>query len=473
MAQPLKSTFLATAPAIALLASLTSAQTADPKMWVRTAVDRMGGEALLRSIHTIRFEGTGYHNLLEQSERPQGPWIPSIEQISEAWDLAGRRWTVKNDAHVGEFHFVQQQTVADGVVGTVSGERWSPGSPALLQAMDERFAWAPFVALLGALDATDLRAEPDRLFQDVPHHVVAWTSKGGPTRALLNSQTGYITAIEAVRAYPQDLYWQVWGDVTTRVLFSYWSIEPKGWRVPWQWDVERNGQPESVLTLNKIELNPELAADTFAIGSDARAAFATRAAQTLDNPAFGSAARPARELAPGVVEIPSSWDVTLVRQDDGVVVIEAPISAGYSKKVIEESERRFPGLRVKAVISTSDSWPHFGGVREYVARGIPVYILDLNEPILKRAVLSPHRLHPDALGAQPKPARFERVTQKTVLGAGANRLELYPVRGETGERMMAVYMPQHRILYGSDLVQWGRGGPPEDASELVDLAARE
>jgi hypothetical protein len=59
------------------------------------------------------------------------------------------------------------------------------------------------------------------------------------------------------------------------------------------------------------------------------------------------------------------------------------------------------------------------------------------------------------------------------LGTGKNRLELYPVRGETGERMMAIYMPEHLILYGSDLVQWSRGGPPEYVSELLDLATRE
>jgi hypothetical protein len=37
-----------------------------------------------------------------------------------------------------------------------------------------------------------------------------------------------------------------------------------------------------------------------------------------------------------------------------------------------------PGKRVKAVITTSTAYPHFGGLREYVARGIPVYAADVN-----------------------------------------------------------------------------------------------
>ena len=445
----------------------------DPRALVRTAIDRMGGEPLLRGIRSVRFTSAGYRNMLEQSERPEGPWIPSIELTTEDWDLAGGRWNAVTDTRAGEFTFTQRQVVADAAAGRAFDGRWAPGQPALIVSIEQRFAWSPFRALLAALDAPDLRADADRPLQGVPHHVVTWTAADGPIRLLLNAHTGYPTAVETVRAYPDDLYWQVWGDITTRVMFSYWSIESGGLRVPRQWDVERNGLPESVLTMQSFELNPTPSADAFSIPAETRAAYATSAAQTLDRPAFGSKSRPPRELAPGVVEIPSSWDVTLVRQNDGIVVIEAPISAAYSARVIEEAAKRFPGIPVKAVISTSDSWPHFGGVREYVARGIPVYILDLNRTVLSRAVAAPHTIHPDALASKPRRADFRIVSAKVVVGTGANRLELFPVRGETGERMMAVYLPQHRILYGSDLVQWGRGGPPEYVSELVDLAARE
>jgi hypothetical protein len=69
------------------------------------------------------------------------------------------------------------------------------------------------------------------------------------------------------------------------------------------------------------------------------------------------------------------------------------------------------------------------------------------------------------------------VTHKTVIGTGATRLELYPVRTETGERMLMVYLPDRQLLYGSDLVQ----GPlpdglffmPQYLSELMDAVRRE
>lgn len=74
--------------------------------------------------------------------------------------------------------------------------------------------------------------------------------------------------------------------------------------------------------------------------------------------------------------------MTLVQQDDGIVIVEAPISSGYSAKVIAEVHRRFPGKAIKAVITTSDSWPRLAGIREYVAQRIPIHAL--SEPAYSR-----------------------------------------------------------------------------------------
>jgi hypothetical protein len=55
-------------------------------------------------------------------------------------------------------------------------------------------------------------------------------------------------------------------------------------------------------------------------------------------------------------------------------------------------------------------------------------------------------------------------------------MELYPVRGENGERMMAAYFPAQRLLYTSDEIQRERGGGffmPELLLEVRDLIQRE
>ena len=63
---------------------------------------------------------------------------------------------------------------------------------------------------------------------------------------------------------------------------------------------------------------------------------------------------------------------------------------------------------------------------------------------------APHALRPDTLEASPRPARWTVVSDKTEIGAGANRVVLYPLRGAATERQYMVYFPQLRLLYASD-----------------------
>jgi len=128
------------------------------------------------------------------------------------------------------------------------------------------------------------------------------------------------------------------------------------------------------------------------------------------------------------------------------------------------------------VISTSDSWPHIAGVREYVAQGVPIYALDLNRPILERLIAAPRHAHPDALARSPRAAKFHLVSGRTALGVGPNRLEVIPIRGETSERQMMVYFPGLKLLYGSDPFQRQPDGSyfyGQTVSELTDAVARE
>ena len=455
--------------ALALTAAASSSSERSAHRVVETAVARMGGADALRQVSAMRLEWVGYRNLLEQSERPDGPWIPSIEKVVEVWDVPGRRWSQTAQATVAEMDFTLRNVVADGVAANQFGERWLPAGPGDVDAALEWMSLSPQEVLRSALDASDLRSERGREFQGVPHDVVAWGTGENARRLLVNRETGFATAVETLRAYPDDQYWQIWGDVPTRVSWSYWDLFPGGLFYPRQWDVERGGRPWRSLTITRLQpLAANALGDEFRIPQEARGALRGGPSQKLGDPK-----RSAVELSPGVVYVPGSWGVVLVRQDDGVVILEAPISAAFSAQVLDEAKRRFPGVPVKAAVTTSDSWPHFGGIREYAARGIPIYLLDHNVPQIRRALDSPHRFHPDALAKNPKAAILEPVASRTVLGKGPNRIELYPVRGETGERMMLAFLPETGLLWASDLFQAGRDGPPEYVWEILEAARRE
>jgi hypothetical protein len=183
-------------------------------------------------------------------------------------------------------------------------------------------------------------------------------------------------------------------------------------------------------------------------------------------------------LAPGVDLFPGSWNSTIVKEPDGIVILEAPISGLYTQGVIDAAQKLYPGLPVTAVLSTSDSWPHTGGVRQAVADRLPVFILDLNEPLLDRMMRAPHTLNPDALQNAPKTATplWKIVAAHEEVGSGANRMELYPLRGASTERQYMVYFPEHRLLYASDTLALNPDGSlydPELMNEVAQAVKRE
>ncbi|MBU8898404.1 MBL fold metallo-hydrolase [Corallococcus sp. M34] len=461
-----------------LLARPASAEDSVARAHVQAALEAMGGEARLRNLGSLRLQGVGHWNLLEQSERPTPPFLVAYEQFDEVRDLRRSRLRQRCEARGAPLPTWTplSQVYVDGVAALERDGQLRPAGTAQAQDLRERLDTAPERVLLVALDATDLRAEPDAVMQDVPHHVVAFRQAGARVRLFLNAHTALPTAVERVEAHPEDLFWNIWGDVRTVLTLQSWSLEPGGLRYPRAWDWERNGVAYHSQTVTAVTLEAPLDEKDFALPEAVTKGFAERASRTLEGMAPGLPGSAPIEVAPGVVQLPGRWNVALVQQEDGIVVLEAPLTSGYSTKVLEEVARRFPGQKVKAVVATSDAWPHIGGLREYAARGTPVQVLDLNRPLVERLMKAPRLAVPDALARAPRAAKLQSLSRRTALGTGKNRMELIPVRTETGERMLFAWLPEHHLLYTSDLVQPAQAGGlamPQQLSETQDVAARE
>jgi hypothetical protein len=434
----------------------------------------MGGEQKVRALGSLHLQATVVRNMLEQSERPEGPYILENDQAEEWRDLAHANWKRTVKAHVSmQPEFVMTSVVSDGAVSLSFDGHAGPGSSEQLQDSAEALALSPERVLITALASPDLRRQPDLILQSVAHHEVEFTWQGSPIRIFLNADTHLPTAVEWVTAYPFGIFWSIWGDVTTRVYYSFWWLQ-NGFHYPLQKDIFRNGLLDQTESITQLDFNQSHSAIEFAIAPEIRAAFAARAGKTVDDRAPNASG--VSEMVPGVWFFPGSWNTTLIRQDDGIVVLEAPISSGYSAKVLEFAQSKFPGIAIKAVITTSDSWPHIGGVREYVARGIPVYVLDRTVPLIERFLHAPRTKYPDSLAKADRPADLRPVAAKTTIGSGPNRLELYPIHGETSERQMMVYFPEHKLLYGSDPFQQLEDGKlfyPQTVYELQSAVERE
>lgn len=402
--------------------------------------------------------------MVEQSERPSGPYLLDDIRLHELVDFQNSAARIQrtDDAAAGSEWWLTQPAQAQRVeivrndVATVAIGGGSPtyAGGTDIAALRDREALGP-ERLLSTAAADHPHALPDTMLNGVPHHVVEFSWDGVACTLFINATTDLPSKVTWTEAYPYQLFLNAWGDVTSTLTFSAWSLEPNGLHFPREWTYERLGLPDAQLFFTQVAFNVAAAPAGFSIPQDIYDAHhgQLRALSQRPFPTGESVTK----LAHGVELAASSWNVAFVDQPDGVVVVEAPIDPNYAKQAFAYARKRFH-KPVKALVTTSDAWPHIAGVRQAVVENIPIYALDLNIAILKRIVAAPHRLHPDDLARADRAPVFHSVSAATTVGTGANRLVVIPYRTATAEREMYVWLPGRSLLYSSDLFAPHNGG---------------
>ncbi|MGB6306394.1 MAG: MBL fold metallo-hydrolase [Steroidobacteraceae bacterium] len=441
---------------------------------VTSALEAMGGRDRLQQVTSIRLQTVGHTLLMEQSYR-QAPFITSYERDHITLDLANQRLLTQAKLTWPESdpnQYDSDTTLVAGPDGGVYRTKFgdSPCSLADLDAARQALALGPARVLLTAAAASDLHFERPETLRSTSHAVIAFTWRQIPVRVLLNPFNHLPDAVETTRVFHD--FWYFWGDVRQRIYFDNWKLVD-GISYPTNWVEERNDAVWSSTQVLEAEFNVAVEAKDFEMNPGA-------VKQSAASPGWNRpfSVKQATPLAPGVDLYAGSWNSTVVKEPDGIVILEAPISGTYTQGVMKEARRRHPGMPISAVLSTSDSWPHTGGVRQAVALDLPVYILDLNRPLLDRMMSAPHTQEPDALqkAAHGKTPHWKIVSSKQEVGGGANRMELYPLRGASTERQYMVYFPEHHLLYASDTLAINDDGSlydPELMHEVAQAVKRE
>jgi hypothetical protein len=447
----------------------------NPRALVDSAVAALQRSATLRDIRAFRLTGMQHDYVLGNAERADGPWFAVYSQFTELRDGASSafRRTSTGLTTAGKSPEVVTILIDSVVANRVNGRETGSSRSAYEDAID-RVDAAPTRALLLAAASPSLTHHGTVTRYGLTYDVISFPWRNGRMRLELSRETHLPDAVDIVRPYPDNFRWAAFGDVTMRTEYGRWSIQPSGEWWPMHERVLLNGVLLHDVTLTTVVLDTAREpAESLTVSDSARAQYAANSALTFSRFRFGARGKPT-EIEPGIVRVPDQWAMTLVKQPDGVVIFEAHISAQYLREVIDEAHRRWPGSPVKAIIMTSDPWAHVGGVREAIALGIPIYVQALSVPFLTKLAKMPHTLEPDLLARQPKAPKFMPVSAKTVIGSGENRIELYPVGGPYGERMLMAYFPEHKLLYGADLVFpnraiTGQPGPGYFETSLVDL----
>ena len=443
------------------------------KQCVDLALEAMGGRERLQQVKNVRLHTIGHALLVEQSYR-QEPFITSYRRGQTTLDLTNQRMLTETKLTWPESDPGRSDSDITLIVGPGGGVHHAEGgdSPCSLSeiaAARESLALGPARLLLTASDAPDLHFEAPETVRSTPHAVVAFTWQKIPVRVLLNPFNHLPDAVETTQEF-QD-FWYFWGDVQQRIYFDNWELL-HGVNYPTNQIVERSGVIWSSSQALNVEFNVPIDDKTLAM--DADVAKRSTASPGWNRPFRGDKST---TLAPGVDLFIGAWNSTIVKQPDGIIILEAPISGLYTEGVIDAAKKRYPGMGVKAVLSTSDSWPHTGGLRVAVAEGLPIYILDLNQSLLDKIVKAPHTLDPDALENSKNSTHphWRIVSEKEEVGDGANRMELYPLRGASTERQYMVYFPEFHLLYASDTLALHDDGTlfdPELMYEVVQAVKR-
>ncbi len=437
-----------------------------PQQCISAALDAMGGRDRLQRVTNVRLQTAGHTLLMEQSYR-QAPFITSYERDRITLDLANQRLLAEEKLTWPESDPNQSDsdtTLVAGSEGGVYRTKFGDSACSLadLDASRQALALGPARILLTAAAASDLHFERPQMLRSTSHAVLAFTWRHVPVRVLLNPFNHLPDAVDTTQVFHD--FWYFWGDVRQRTYFDNWKLV-EGITFPTNWVEERNGTVWSSTQALSVEFNVQTDEKLFDMNAGA-------VKQSAASPGWSRpfSVKQATALAPGIDLYAGSWNATIVKEADGIVILEAPISGVYTQGVMKEAHKRHPGLPISAVLSTSDSWPHTGGVRQAVALGLPVYILDLNRPLLDRMMSAPHTLEPDALQKSAKPPHWTIVAKKLEVGSGPNRMELYPLRGASTERQYMVYFPERHLLYASDTLALNDDGSLYDPELMYEVA---
>ena len=439
---------------LSILSLSLGAPAPTPRALVDSAIVALQRSTSLASFHSLKLVGIQHEWVLGNAERAEGPWRVTYSHFTELHDLDGPslRRTERAVLPTGAMSAERVSILTDSVMATMASGRQAGGSHAFFEDVIDRIDGSPIRALRLASASPSLKIEPSVAHYGLTFDVVSFPWRNGRMRIELSRESHLPEAVEIVRPYVDNFRWAPFGDVTMRMEYVDWAVTPAGYRWPMQTKVSLNGEPLRDVTLMSATLTAEpIARDSFAIADSSRVQYAAASKMNFSQFRLGMRGQ-SSELAPGILRVPDQWTQTLVKQSDGVVVFEAHISAQYLHDVIGEANKRWPGAPIKALVMTSDPWAHLGGVREAMAMGIPIYVNARSVPFLTSLAKMPHTIAPDSLAKSKRAPKFMPVTAKTVIGAGENRNELFPVGGPYAERMLMAYFPDRKILYGADLV---------------------
>jgi glyoxylase-like metal-dependent hydrolase (beta-lactamase superfamily II) len=285
------------------------------------------------------------------------------------------------------------------------------------------------------------------------YDVVAFANPQGRQIAVrIDSHTGLITGWETLAEDP------IFGDVATVVQWSdYESIS--GLMFPRVARTTQNGLLLSTFRLGSLELDPAVPDSLFR------------------HPAgYSVTPRPAppavTKFADGVFfaeRLGGGYRTMFVDTDEGVLVVDAPLSPAVTAGVIRMIQETLPGRPIRYVMLTHHHADHVGGLSSYVALGATVLAGPGTEEYLRTMLRAPRTLNrADAVQVELPAALIETVTDALAIGTADGVIQiLNPGPTSHAAGMLLAYLPHHRLLFQGDFLRINQPGGPAPGTGIA------
>jgi glyoxylase-like metal-dependent hydrolase (beta-lactamase superfamily II) len=461
----MKKLFVLAIAATMLLSMRAAAQNAgaDAKTVIDAAVTAMGTAKL----QSIQYNGSGSFYATGQAYEPGGPWprytVKKYTMLLNYTAPAMRQELVRID---------DEKPPRGGGVGGYNpktfqgGIRPAPGDMVEDQTTDghmEVGAVRIWLTPHGFLKGAAANATTAKTTTDHGKKVVSFSAFGKYNiKGTINAQN-LVEHVETLIDVPYT------GDTLIEGIYSDYR-DFGGVKFPMHIVTKEGGYPTLDLTVGEVQPNSQAALDV-------------RAPAQGNAPAGGAVAqaqRQAEKIADGVWALtPGGEGSILVEFKDYVVIIEGPGNDAYTNATLAQVKKMDPDKPIKYVVNTHHHADHAGGLRAYVAEGIPIITHESHKKYYEEAIFkNPHTINPDRLARAPRAPMLETMKDKRVLSDGDMTVEVYLLPNHLhAVGLLVAYLPKQKLLIQADSYIPRPGAPPLPAPSpytisLVDNVAR-
>ncbi len=460
-----------------ILGSQTLAQ--DSFSPLEKAFTGIGGQQALEGVSSFVIEASGTRWIKDEGLTPYDSAKESNTFTTNvSYDLTQDRLRLDYENTITFFGFDEPQAYSDIIVGTtgyITGEDNIFGIPERPMSSDRWAALHKQQRLLNPhLILLDILADPSivsvsgvQLLNGSIHHLLTVEDEIYPLILYVNAATGQLAKVTTLENH------YLHRDVSLEAFYLDWQMMEGGLLFPREVYLASN---EHIIREEKrasIQVNISLDDDLFSFpevdgplydenvalrGAISSQFYLGFAAIGIPQGGTDNSTVSAEMLAPGVYHLAGgSHHSMLIEQENGLVVVEAPLYEARSKAVLDWISSEFPDKPITHVIASHSHEDHSAGLRTFVARGIPVVISEISADFMAEVFEAPSTILPDELEQNPQKAIIESVPLNAPysLSDTAHPIDIYHMDNVHADDLVMVHLPNEEILFVVDIYNPG------------------